>query len=117
LLRSGDNVDIKYVRDNETHSVRAILGGLTIPGEEIHAGLAGSVFEDTGSAGEGGIEISDVEEGSPAQQRGLRAGDKITHANRSQVDDLDDLRAIAERNRILFLNIHRGERTLMIQIR
>lgn len=117
LLRSGDKVDITYVRDNETHSVRAVLGGLTIPGEEIHAGLAGSVFEDTGSTGGNGIEISNVEDGSPAQQRGLRAGDKITHANRSEVDDLDDLRTIAERNRILFLNIHRGERTLMIQIR
>ena len=58
-----------------------------------------------------------VEEGSPAAQRGLRPGDVITAVNRVLVRDLGDLREIAQNNRILFLLIQRGDRSLMLQIR
>jgi serine protease Do/serine protease DegQ len=58
-----------------------------------------------------------VDEGSPAAQRGLRAGDVITAVNRVLVRNLRDLAAIAENNRILFLLVQRGDRSLMLQIR
>jgi serine protease Do/serine protease DegQ len=58
-----------------------------------------------------------VVEGSPAAQRGLRAGDVITAVNRTRVRNLADLQTIAADNRILFLLVQRGDRSLMLQIR
>jgi Do/DeqQ family serine protease len=120
LLRSGEQVNIKYVRDNKPHSTRAELGetqSQMVLGEEIHQGLAGSVFSAATTTGEDGIEINEVQEGTPAAQRGLRSGDVITHVNRIRVQDINGLREIASRYDILFLNVIRGDRALMFQIR
>jgi len=120
LLRSGEQVDIKYLRDNEIFSTQAELGrsqSQMVLGEEIHPGLAGSIFAAATTSGENGIEINEVQEGTPAAQRGLRTGDLITHVNRLRVQDLQDLREVASRYDILFLNIRRGDRALMFQIR
>ena len=61
--------------------------------------------------------MTNVEEGSPAAQRGLRAGDVITAVNRVLVRNLRDLQTVAGSNRILFLLVQRGDRSLMLQIR
>ena len=58
-----------------------------------------------------------VEPGSPAAQRGLRAGDIVTQVNRRPVRTLADLNEIAASNRILFLLVERGDRALMLQVR
>jgi len=120
LLRSGDDVAIKYVRENKTAATRATLGEVRsqmVAGEEIHPGLAGSIFAAATTTGQDGIEIGEVQEGSPAAQRGLRTGDLITHVNRARVENLQELREVAARFDILFLNVRRGDRALMFQIR
>jgi S1-C subfamily serine protease len=120
LLRSGETIKIGYMRDNDLYSTKAELGqkkNQFILGEEIHPGLKGSTFLLTSGAVNNGIEISEVQENSPAAQRGLRAGDLITQVNRTPVDNLEDLQNIASRFDILFLNIRRGDRVLMFQIR
>ena len=66
---------------------------------------------------DGGVEVTAVEAGSPAAQRGLRAGDVITAINRRPVRSLSELNEIASSNRILFLLVQRGDRALMLQIR
>ena len=120
LLRSGEQVNIKFVRDNETLFAHAELGqarSQMVLGEEIHPGLAGSIFAALSTTGEKGIEIGEVQERTPAAQRGLRTGDLITHVNRVRVLTLEDLREVASRYDILFLNVRRGDRALMFQIR
>jgi len=120
LLRSGEDVNIKYLRDNRAFTIQAELGqarSQMVLGEEIHPGLAGSIFSASATTGDEGIEISEVQEGTPAAQRGLRTGDLITHVNRARVNDLQDLREVASRYGILFLNVRRGDRALMFQIR
>ncbi len=120
LLRSGDEVRIKYVRDNEMLMTSAELGRAQdqmVLGEEIHPGLSGSVFAAASTASDDGVEIGEVQEGSPAAQRGLRTGDLITHVNRERIRNLQDFRAVAGNQRILFLNVRRGDRALMLQIR
>lgn len=119
LMRSGDEIDLRYFRENLARTTKAVLGqaGVTSNlGESIHSGLAGVLFASQDSETEG-VEIEAVQEGSPAAQRGLAGGDIITHVNRAPVETLDDFTEIAERNRILFLQVKRDNRALMIQIR
>ena len=120
LLRSGDNVSIRYIRDNKKQTTSAVLGSAAeqmLSGADIHPGLSGASFSPSSTSSESGVEVTAVEEGSPAAQRGLRPGDVITAVNRVLVRDLNDLREIARNNRILFLLIQRGDRSLMLQIR
>jgi len=120
LKGSGDKVEIEFVRSGRTRSVVAELGQRVVQqigGSDIHPGLQGAQFATEAATAAGGIEVIDVEEGSPAAQRGLRTGDIITAANRQPVQSLEQLREIASGTRILFLLVQRGDRQLMIQIR
>jgi serine protease Do/serine protease DegQ len=120
LMGSGEKVAIRYIRDGKTRTANATLGQqqtLQSDGSDIHPGLDGAQFASTTTTGDAGIEVTSVADGSPAAQRGLRAGDVITAVNRRRVTNLQQLAAIAEDNSILFLMVRRGERSLMLQIR
>ena len=120
LMRSGDEVDIEYFRDNDKRKASTSLGqqrpAATV-GAEIHPGLVGAQFAESSTARDGGVEVTAVEPGSPAAQRGLRAGDIITAINRRPIRSLNELNEIASSSRILFLLVQRGDRALMLQIR
>ena len=120
LMRSGDDVDITYIRDGSTRSAITSLGQQQTAhdvGAEIHPGLVGARFASSSARSDGGVEVISIEPGSPAAQRGLRSGDIITAVNRRPVRSLADLNAIASSNRILFLLVQRGDRALMLQVR
>lgn len=120
LMRSGDDVEIEYYRDNDKRKASTALGqqrATASVGAEIHPGLVGAQFAEASEARENGVEVTAVEPGSPAAQRGLRAGDVITAINRRPVRSLAELNEIASSGRILFLLVQRGDRALMLQIR
>jgi serine protease Do/serine protease DegQ len=120
LRGSGEKVKIDYVRDGSELVATAELGQRTAEqtgGTDIHPGLAGAQFATSSATASGGVEVSSVEEGSAAAQRGLRPGDIITAVNRQPVQNLQQLRELAAENRILFLLVRRGDRQLMLQIR
>lgn len=120
LKGSGETVDIEFVRDGRTRKVRATLGRRTITqssGSDIHPGLQGARFATSSASATGGVNVTEVEPGSAAAQRGLRTGDVIIAVNRQQVQNLQQLQEIADSNRILFLLVQRGDRSLMLQIR
>jgi serine protease Do/serine protease DegQ len=106
LKGSGENVDIEFVRNGERKT-----------GSEIHSGLRGAQFAASSASAIGGVEVTEVEPGSPAAQRGLLADDVITAVNRRPVQNLQQLREIAANSNILFLLVRRGDRSLMLQIR
>jgi len=120
LKGSGEEIGIEFVRDGKSHSVTATLGQQSVSrsaGTEIHPGLAGAQFATSSTSTAGGVVVTEIEPGSPAAQRGLRSGDVIIAVNRRPVQDLRELRAVAQGNRILFLLVTRGDRQLMLQIR
>jgi Do/DeqQ family serine protease len=123
LMGSGEKIDIKYVRDDETLTTTATLRqqqqrtAAPTSGVEIHPGLAGVEFATSSTTASGGIEVASVVPDSPAAQRGLRSGDVITAANRREVRGLDDLATIAAANSRLFLLVQRGDRAILLQIR
>jgi S1-C subfamily serine protease len=57
-----------------------------------------------------------VEAGSPAAQRGLRAGDVIIGVNRRKVSNLGEFQQYAQ-GQSLLLNIRRGNANLILPIR
>ena len=120
LKGSGEEVKIEYVRGGEQRFVTAVLGqqsAVRSAGTDIHPGLVGAQFASSSTSGTGGVDVTEVEAGSPAAQRGLRSGDTIIAVNRRSVGDLRELRSVSQGNRILFLLVQRGDRQLMLQIR
>jgi len=120
LMGSGEDIHIKYIRNGDTKTTVAKLGQQQMvrsAGTEIHPGLAGAQFASSSTSSTSGIEVTAVEPDSPAAQRGLRAGDVITAVNRRSVRNLQQLSDLASANRILFLLVQRGDRSLMLQIR
>jgi Do/DeqQ family serine protease len=120
LKGSGDTVRIELLRDGEKRTVTATLGQRTMTqstGEDIHPGLAGAQFSAESATGSDGVEVTDVQPGSPAWQRGLRGGDIVIAVNRIRVRNLQEVQEIASRNDILFLLVRRADRQLMLQIR
>ncbi len=120
LKGSGEQVKIEFVRDGKSRQVTATLGQQSVSrstGGDIHPGLDGAQFATSTTSSLAGVDVTEVDPGSPAAQRGLRSGDTIIAVNRRPVGDLRELRAIAQGNRILFLLVQRGDRQLMLQIR
>jgi len=120
LKGSGETVHIEYVRDGKSRNVTATLGQQQTAqsdGAEIHPGLEGAQFASSSTQTTRGVEVTEVEPGSPAAQRGLRTGDIITAVNRQPIQGLRDLIEIARQSNILFLLVQRGDRALMLQIR
>jgi serine protease Do/serine protease DegQ len=122
LKGSGENVDIRYIRDGKTRTTTAVLGradSASAEGGDIHPGLQGAQLATYRAANgaEAGVEVTTVIPGSPAAQRGLRDGDVVTQVNRRGVRNLGQFREVAGANRILFLRVERGDRSLMLQIR
>jgi S1-C subfamily serine protease len=122
LKGSGENVTINYIRDGDTRTTTAKLGRANVAsaaGGDIHPGLTGAELATYRAANgaEAGVEITTVADGSAAAQRGLRDGDIVTQVNRRAIRNLAQFREVAVGNRILFLRVERGDRSLMLQIR
>jgi serine protease Do/serine protease DegQ len=127
LLRIGDKADLRVVRDGKTMKVSAVLGEQAAAAEELaavelHPGLDGAELVDADPSnpdrgGQEGVLVATVEAGSPAAQRGLRAGDVIVAVNRRRVASVAELREASEGASSLLLNIKRGSTQLLLPIR
>ena len=117
LKGSGERVTIEFIRQSNKLETNAVLGQQKIArqiGSDIHPGLVGAQFSS--SANKVGVEVTDVESGSPADQRGLEKGDLIVAVNRMRVENIQQLESIAQNNDILYLMFERENRTLILRI-
>ncbi len=123
LLAAGETATVGIIRDKKPRTIRVKLGqreSLTAAsaGDVIHPGLEGAQFATNASTRSGsGVEIVAVDEGSRAAEFRLEPGDIILQANQRPVNSVDDLQAIAEQSRVLWLLIRRGETRIMRQVR
>ena len=139
LARVGDEVELKLARDKKELTVRVRIAGrtdATASGEATPAGeaspaaqqaLAGTVVQDIrpGMPMFGkveGVVVVEVEPGSPAWSRGLRAGDIIIAINRKPVRNIAEFNVALgphgteQTERTLALDVLRGDRALFLVI-
>ena len=117
LIRIGESVTVRYVRDGVEYEATGIIGERIIAkvsGEELSEVFAGAEFQNTEVAASGeftGIVVSSVEEYSSAWYSGLREGDFISEVNRNQIQNVEDLRDILSKHvGSVVLKIHRNGR-------
>ena len=123
LMRPGEEVEIELFRDGRRMTLIAVLrlrpvpetvGELEVPGDPIFAGVE---LAEARIAGGVGLAVVSIDEASVAANQGLRRGDVITAINRRQVDTMAEARAIVERADAVWVQIRRGNRESLIQIR
>ncbi len=128
LMRPGDRVEVAFIRDGRTRTVEAELGELNAPAladealSDIDPMFEGAEFVTNNDLqpnynGLAGVLVTTVEGGSPAAQRGLRAGDVITHVNRQRVNTVAEAREIVENAGSVILQIQRNGRGLLLLMR
>ena len=126
LLRVGERVKLTIIRNGrervirvriaEPEKVSAEAAGLS---EQLSGAVLGAIEDHHPLAGRvEGVEVLDVERGSPAARAGLREGDIIVSVNRQPVKSVDDVRrAAAKSEHGILLNIRRGNGALFLVIR
>ncbi|MEM7278453.1 MAG: DegQ family serine endoprotease [Pseudomonadota bacterium] len=121
LLGAGEKVKITLFREGKRKTVTATLGSLTsnrgVDGADIHSGLAGAQLAESNQRSNPGIIIESVAEGSPAARYQLREGDRLIAVNQQPIGSIEDLTAVAENSRSLWLMIQRGDVRMMRQVR
>jgi serine protease DegQ len=125
LLRLGSTAEVVFIRDGRREAVQATIGrspALTADGGQTIEKLNGAEFRSLDPAHPQygriqGVLVSRVDQGSPAERNGLRAGDVITAVNRQPVGSVEELAdAIARAGGAMALNIVRNNTRLFIVI-
>ena len=127
VLRVGDKVEVNLVRDGKPRKVTATIAEAADNSQVadngskdgsksngMHQGLRGAqLSNNTG----GGVLVSNVTEGSNAEQNGLQRNDVITAVGRTRVNNVKELQEATKNLNAFTLMIQRGNRTLFAVIR
>lgn len=119
---AGSEIELTVVRKGKTINLDVTLGAADKPAVtagSIHPSLKGATFA-TGETIKGavGVEVTDVEERSPASMLGLEVNDVIVGVNRQRIESVSELRdALENAKGVMALNVVRGNSSLYILIR
>ena len=118
-IGAGKEVKLTLIRDGDEKDISVKLKQIdnaNIAAENIHSMLEGAELEN--NADNTGVNIKAIEDGSPAQMIGLKAGDNINGINRTRVKNIADLRSyLKDKKGVFALNIIRGNNSLYLMIR
>ena len=126
LLRVGTRVKLAVVRKGKRMKLEAViadpLASSTAAGtmsRHLSGAVLGAISDNHPLAGQvEGVQVLEIERGSPAWSAGLRADDIIVSVNQLPVSSMDAVAAALQRNPdALLLNIRRGNGALFIVIR
>jgi serine protease Do len=112
----GKQLSMKVMRDGKPMTLSPTIARLTDTEEKAVAGAApgaaergrlGVVVEPLtpetarglGMSGEQGVVVKSVQDGSPADQAGIRTGDVITEVDRQPVKSAEELRRLVEQHK------------------
>jgi Do/DeqQ family serine protease len=116
LLRIGDKVDLGLLRDGKPRRVTAVIGersgGDADAAAQIHAAFEGATLAN----GDGGVLIRTVAPGSPAAQSGFQPNDVILMIGRTQVANIEQLRAALKNVNSFAITIQRGRSRLVFPV-
>jgi serine protease Do len=128
----GNTVGVRFIRQGQEYSVQVKIGAMpdelhqvsreTTAGAELGLMVQELLAESAHGVGfpnKRAVVITDVQEGSPADEGGVRGGDLILEVNRQQVTNLHDFQVALgptiTTTSVLFL-IRRGEKTLYVAL-
>ena len=119
-LRSvGEEVSLEIVgKDGQLKLVEVVLGGtVSSGGGEVHPALAGATLVNGQDGGYQGVLVESIAPGSAAENSGLEADDVIFRVNRTDVRNVEQMKAAAENRSLLVLHLARGNRRVVITVR
>lgn len=119
---AGKKIKLKIYRDGETMELPVVLGSADQPSltaELVHPALKGAkLINGEDQMGQQGIQVSELEDRSPAQRLGLETDDIIVAVNRQRTKTTNDLRDVLDQAKgVIALNVIRGNSSLYILIR
>ncbi|MDX1569445.1 MAG: Do family serine endopeptidase [Xanthomonadales bacterium] len=122
LLPVGQIAHVEYFRDGRLRTVDIEIEAVPlnrIHGAAVNRRLSGALLVDLDEetvtqTGLDGVLIVEVQRGSAAYREGLRRGDLIRGLNQKPVTGIADLRALAEDQERLLLNMLRGRRSFLL---
>jgi serine protease Do/serine protease DegQ len=126
MMRIGSSVKLDIIRNGKSRVIHSKIAepqrtkaeSAGLP-KRLSGAMLGAIEPGHPLAGKvEGVEVVDVERGSPAARAGLRKGDIIVSVNRQPVKSVDDVREAAkESNKGILLNIQRGNGALFLVIK
>jgi serine protease DegQ len=129
LLPPNERVEVGLIRNGREQVITAALGEVeptvtaATPARPTEEPPLESVFEGAELVnnetpnGVPGLLVARVDPSSPAADRGLRPGDVVTNVNKVRIRTLADAIPVMEGARAIILEVQRGSRSQLIQMR
>jgi serine protease Do/serine protease DegQ len=119
MLKVGESVQIGLLREGKPRTVTAVLKepAQISDASAIHPALSGAELVEVSEDSAGGLRIRSVAPGSPADQAGLLADDRIIAVNRIRVSSLAELREAAKGQASMLVQLRRGNQVLLLPLR
>lgn len=121
LFELNTSIDIAFIRNEKHNVVQTTINNFDrreFDGVELHKKLAGAHFINLPARlkkSYQGVLIDEIKRGTPAWNQGLRSGDLITTANKTEIVSLKQLKIILDKSKKTpILNVYRNYRNYIL---
>ncbi|MAI80308.1 MAG: peptidase [Deltaproteobacteria bacterium] len=128
----NEPVQVIVVRNGERKTLKVKVGaldepelaGIESPDTDLSEfglraqNLTPELSEQLGVEGDGGVIITEVEPGSPAEEAGIQRGDVIIEVDRKEINTLGELKArLADTDKSALILVRRGDSTIYVPLK